>query len=80
MMNPGQEKFYHYILERVKPEKTEEAKTLLAENFKKQQEGTFTQEDALQFVPKMQDILLPEKVAEVLAIAQKFGQQFSSKA
>lgn len=78
-MNSGQEKFYHYILERVKPEKIEEAKALLAENFKKQQEGTFTQEDALQFVPKMQDILQPEKTAEVLAIAQKFGQQFSAK-
>lgn len=37
-----QEMFSNFILQRVKEDKMEEAKALLAENFKKQDEGTFT--------------------------------------
>jgi len=41
-MNQGQEQFYNFILGRVKEDKVVEAKALLAENFKKQAEGSFT--------------------------------------
>lgn len=73
-MNQGQEKFYEFILERVQEDKAEEAKVLLADSFKKQAEGNFTQEYALQLVPKMISLLKPEKVDEVQAIMKQFAQ------
>ena len=71
-----QEMFSNFILQRVKDDKVEEAKALLAENFKKQDEGTFTKEDVEQFVPKMIDYLKPEKIEEIRAIANQFSIKF----
>jgi DNA-directed RNA polymerase subunit F len=73
-MNQGQEKFLGYILERVQEDKVEEARELLADNFKKQAEGTFTKEDALQFMPKIISLLKPEKVYEVQEVMKQFAQ------
>ncbi|MDP4146870.1 MAG: hypothetical protein Q8936_20760 [Bacillota bacterium] len=73
-MNQGQEKFLGYILERVQEDKVEEAKALLADNFRKQAEGTFTMEDVSQFIPKMISLLKPEKVEEVQAVMKQFAQ------
>lgn len=75
----GQEKFLSFILERVKEDKVEEAKAILTENFKKQNEGSFTIEDIEQFVPKMMAILKPEKIEEVAAVAKKFSGDFQGK-
>lgn len=72
-MNQGQEKFLGYILERVQEDKVEEAREVLADNFRKQAEGTFTQEDALQFMPKMISLLKPEKVNEVQEVMKQFA-------
>ena len=68
-----QEMFSNFILQRVKEDKMEEAKALLAENFKKQDEGTFTKEDVEQFVPKMLEYLKPEKIEEIRTIAKNFS-------
>ena len=76
MDKQGQEMFLNFILQRVKEDKVEEAKALLAENFKKQDEGTFTKEDIMQFVPKMMNLLKPEKLEEVKAVAMKFASEF----
>lgn len=73
-MNQGQEKFLGYILERVQEDKVEEARALLADNFIKQAEGTFTQEDVLKFIPKIISLLKPEKVEEVQAVMKQFAQ------
>lgn len=72
----AQEMFSNFILQRVKEDKVEEAKTLLAENFKKQDEGTFTKEDIEQFVPKMMNYLKPEKIEEIKMIAKQFSVNF----
>lgn len=72
----AQEIFSNFILQRVKEDKVEEAKTLLAENFKKQDEGTFTKEDIEQFVPKMMNYLKPEKIEEIKMIAKQFSINF----
>jgi len=40
-MNQGQEMFYNFFMERVKDDKKEEARALLKESFRKQEEGTF---------------------------------------
>lgn len=71
-----QEMFSNFILQRVKEDKMEEVKALLAENFKKQDEGTFTKEDVEQFVPKMMEYLKPEKIEEIRTIAKQFSINF----
>jgi hypothetical protein len=73
-MNQGQEKFLGFILERVKDDKVEEARALLADNFRKQAEGTFTRNDAVQFIPKITALLKPGKVEEVQAVMKQFTQ------
>ena len=75
-MNQGQEKFLEFILERVQEDKVEEAKALLADNFKKQSEGNFTQDDIAQTIPKMLALLKPDKVEEVQGIMKQFAQDF----
>lgn len=74
-MNQGQEKFQKFILERVKEDQSKEALELLAEHFKKQDEGTFSHADAQQFIPKMTSMLKPEYVEEVQAIMKQFAQK-----
>ncbi|WP_407312289.1 hypothetical protein [Desulfosporosinus sp. SB140] len=76
-MNHGQEQFLSFILERVKDDKVEEAKGLLVENFKKLTEGNFTQDDILQFIPKMMALLKPEKLGEVQTVVMQFAENFS---
>lgn len=74
MDKQGQEMFLNFILQRVREGKEEEAREILLENFKKQDEGTFSQEDIQQFIPKMMSLLKPEKLAEVQAVATKFAE------
>ncbi|HWJ77587.1 MAG TPA: hypothetical protein VNR61_05890 [Niallia sp.] len=76
MNKQGQEMFLNFILQRVKEDKVEEAKAVLEENFKKQDEGTFTKEDIEQFIPKMMNLLKPEKLDEVKAVAKNFSGDF----
>lgn len=79
MDKQGQEKFLSFILQRVQEGKEEEAKAILLENFKKQNEGTFSQDDIQAFIPKMMSLLKPEKLAEVQAIAKQFAGSFGKK-
>lgn len=75
-MNQAQEKFLEFILERIQEDKVEEAKALLADNFKKQSEGNFTQDDIARTIPKMLALLKPDKVEEVQGIMKQFAQDF----
>ncbi len=77
-MNQGQDQFLSFILERVKDDKVEEAKVLLGENFKKLTEGNFTQDDIVQFIPKMISLLKPEKLEEVQTVVMQFAGNFSN--
>ncbi|PIH04126.1 hypothetical protein [Clostridium combesii] len=76
-MNQGQEKFLGFILERVEEDKVEEAKALLADNFRKQIEGNFTHDDITQFIPKMAMLLKPDKIEEVQTVMKQFAENFS---
>lgn len=76
MDKQGQEMFLNFILQRVQEGKEDEAREILAENFKKQDEGTFTKEDIEQFIPKMMNIIKPEKIKEIQAVAKQFSQKF----
>ncbi|AAK78435.1 CRISPR/Cas system-associated protein Cas7 (RAMP superfamily) [Clostridium acetobutylicum] len=75
-MNQGQAQFSSYILERVTEDKVEEAKALLADNFEKQEKGTFTQKDAAKFNSKIVILLKPDKVKEVQEVIKKFAENF----
>lgn len=79
MDKQGQEKFLSFILQRVQDGKEEEAKVILTENFRKQDEGTFSQSDIKQFVPKMISLIKPEKLEEIQAIVKQFSGSFGSK-
>lgn len=72
-MNEGQQRFFHFILERVLDGKQEDAKALLSESFGKQAEGSFTQEYAMAFMPRMLALLKPEHVEEVKGIMIQYG-------
>lgn len=79
MDKQAQEMFLNFILQRVQAGKEDEAKEILIENFRKQEEGTFTQEDIAQFVPKMLSLLNPDKIEEIQAIAKQFAGSFGIK-
>ncbi|MET3574448.1 hypothetical protein ACFFIY_13260 [Bhargavaea ullalensis] len=79
MDKQGQEKFMEFILERVQEGKEAEARAVLAENFKKQDEGTFSQEDIRAFIPKMMGLIKPERLAEVQAVATRFSGEFGQR-
>ena len=79
MDKQAQEMFLNFILQRVQAGKEDEAKEILTENFRKQDEGTFTQEDIEQFIPKMLSLLNPDKIEEIQAIAKQFAGSFGNK-
>ena len=61
-MNPGQEKFFKFIMERVRDGKQEDAKALLNGSFCKQTNGNFNAEYLNGFIPKMIGLLKPENI------------------
>jgi len=77
-MHKGQEKFFEFILERVKEDKREDAKALLAESFQKQADRTFTPEYLASFAPRMIEMLKPEHIEEVKAIMTQYGSSFAA--
>ncbi|KKI91047.1 hypothetical protein WQ54_16970 [Bacillus sp. SA1-12] len=79
MDKQGQEMFLHFILQRVQEGKEDEAKEILTENFRKQDEGSFSQDDIQEFIPKMISLLKPEKLAEVQAVVKQFSGDFGNK-
>jgi hypothetical protein len=74
-MNPGQQKFFDFIMERVQDGKQNEAAALLNESFAKQADGTFTMDYIGSFAPRLLAILRPEFTEEVKAIMSEFGQR-----
>ncbi|MGF0110779.1 hypothetical protein [Clostridium sp. SGI.024] len=77
-MKAGQEKFLGFILERVQEDKVDEAKALLSESFKKQQEGTFSHEYIMEFIPKMIALLKADKIEEVKSIMEQFAKNINN--
>lgn len=75
-MNQGQQQFYDFIMERVKEDRTEDAKAMLNEHFQKQEAGSFTHEDIIQFMPKMTEMIQQDHVDEVTGIMTEFAGKF----
>lgn len=74
-MNPGQEQFYNFILERVHEEHKDTVKELMGENFKKQADGAFTREDMLKTQETLMKMLKPEARDEVMTAMAHFASQ-----
>ena len=74
-MNPGQEKFFNFILERTADGKRDEAGVLLNESFAKQADGTFGPEFLRGFIPKLLALIKPESVEEVKSVMMGFASQ-----
>ncbi|MFP3719301.1 hypothetical protein SFC57_14750 [Niallia circulans] len=79
MDKQGQEKFLAFIIQRVQEGKEEEAKAILMDNFRKQDEGTFSKNDIEQFLPKMISLIKPERLEEIQAVVKQFSGSFGSK-
>ncbi len=78
-MNPGQEQFLNFFMERAQDEKKDETKALLEECFAMQNNGTFSAEAMQGVVPKMIACLKPEHIEEVTNIMNNFGKDHVSK-
>lgn len=74
-MNPGQNQFFNFIMERVYEEHRETVKELMEENFKKQENGTFTREDMIETQATLMKLLKPEAVEEVKMAMAHFASQ-----
>ena len=66
-----------FVLQRVQEGKEEEAKEILMENFKKQQNGTFSNEDVHSFLPRITALLEEGKISEVQAVVEQFSMTFN---
>lgn len=64
-MNIGQEKFFDFIMQNVEEKNKDKAKKLLAESFRKQENGAFNKEYMMTFIPRMLELIKPENVDQV---------------
>lgn len=74
-MNPGQEMFYNFLMERTMEDKKEEAKTLLEDCFEKQNNGTFNHQYLEGVMPKLFAIVKPEATDELKAAMNNFASK-----
>lgn len=74
-MNQGQEMFYTFFMERTKEEKKEEAKAVLEEGFKRQDEGTFDQQYMQATMPKYFEYIKPESIEEFKNAMEHFSSR-----
>lgn len=74
-MNPGQEMFYNFFMARTADDKKTEAETILAECFKKQNEGTFDREYLEKIKDNLFAVIKPEAVEELKAAMSSFASK-----
>lgn len=74
-MNPGQEQFFNFLMERLQDEHKNAARELMADNFRKQAAGTFTREDMTATQTALMAMLKPEYMEEVKTAMVHFASQ-----
>lgn len=72
-MNKGQQMFHDFYMSLVKDEYVQEAQELLAENFRKQDEGTFDGSYLQSIMPKMYSMIRPECEDKLREAMQHFA-------
>ena len=73
-MTEGQEKFYHFILERTEDENKARVKQLLEESFQRQEQGTFDKEFAMKLIPKVTELIKDEAIEDVKKVMKQFTE------
>lgn len=71
-MNNGQQKFFEYMMSCIDIENQGKVQEMLKENFVKQQNNTFTSEDALSFMNRVLPLAKSEKLEELQKIMTQF--------
>jgi hypothetical protein len=74
-MNQGQKMFRDFAMERVKAGKEDDIEAIMAESFRRQDEGTFTKEYMAETAPSMIALLRPECVEEFKQAAAHMSGQ-----
>ncbi|MCL2609688.1 MAG: hypothetical protein FWD94_07290 [Treponema sp.] len=74
-MNEGQAKFKEFALARVRQGSEAELEAIMAESFRKQEDGSFTPEYMAGVAPKMIALLRPECVEEFKQAAAHMRSQ-----
>lgn len=64
-MNPGQEQFYHFFMQRVRNGKEAEAEALLRAGFEKQAKDEFDAKYLDEVMPKYFSLIKPESIDDV---------------
>ncbi|MCL2526149.1 MAG: hypothetical protein FWE46_03755 [Coriobacteriia bacterium] len=59
-MNANQQQFYDYVTSIAQEDKLDDLKAILAENFRRQDDGSMTKEYMMESGPKLIDTLKPE--------------------
>jgi hypothetical protein len=74
-MNPGQQQFYDFFIERAQDGRKEEAKALLEDSFARQAAGTFDKAYFEEVMPKYFEVIKPEAVNELKAAMDHFASR-----
>lgn len=74
-MNPGQQQFYDFFIERAQDGKKEEAKSLLEDGFARQAAGTFDKAYFEEIMPKYFEVIKPEAVNELKTAMDHFASR-----
>jgi len=78
-MNPGQEKFLGFIMDKVGDEHKADIENLLHGVFKKQNDGTATHDDIHSTQASILDKISPEMIEEVKGVMSNFASQMLNK-
>lgn len=74
-MNPGQEMFYKFFMERVQEDKKEEADALLKKGFELQEQGAFDRAYLMETMPKYMELIQPDALDEVKEAMAHFASR-----
>ncbi|MCL2482103.1 MAG: hypothetical protein FWF43_01535 [Propionibacteriaceae bacterium] len=74
-MNPSQQKFHDFILDRIQPGKEDQAESIMAESFRHQDDGSFSPEYMGQVQATLMSLLRPECVADLIQAGNQMRTQ-----
>lgn len=74
-MNPGQEMFYNFFMERVQENKREEADALLKKGFELQEKGSFDRAYLMEVMPRYMELIKPDALDEVKEAMAHFASR-----
>lgn len=74
-MNDSQKMFYDFYMKLIKPGVEKKAEAILAENFRKQDEGSFDKQYLENVIPVMLELVREEEVEHLKQVMQRFAKE-----